>query len=261
MHIKLNNLIIFPFLLLLFKSSIVFCQIPMETIPARLQDANSLEFKGAFEFKTSNEIKEKSIPLEFTYGLTNRFELDFLATVYTSISSTAAPYASGFGDLEVTLLSLLSKEHRKFPAIALGGEVKIPTAKNPLLGTQKFDYSAYIIASKKFGNLDTHINFEYTFVGQPTEMQLRNIYSFSIAGEYELSKKLELVAELSANTSSFLKETDDERQINPQVIPGELAGLIGARYRLFEKLKLISGIKYNNNKAFLIRTGIIYYFQ
>jgi hypothetical protein len=232
----------------------------LETSTARLKEAKELELNSQYEYHASKEIKEKSLELGIIYGLSSRLQLEIVSTIYTSVYSTLDPYAEGFGDIEAALFYLLVKEKKQIPAIALEGEVKIPTAKDTILGTQKFDYSAILIASKKFGKLDAHLNIGYTFVGQPTEMELQNIFSVSAAGEYELSEKFELVAEVLANTSSFLKETDEGRQIHPKIIPDEIAGLIGARYLPTEKLELALGFGYNNQKTFLIRSGVIYCF-
>lgn len=260
MNIRLRHLLVFSFLMPLLRISIVFCQISMETSTARLQEAKTFEIAGSFEFNSSKEITERSVPICLIYGLSSRFELGIEPIIYTSISTSKEPTASGFGDFEVALEYLLFKERKILPAIALEGQVKIPTANNPLIGTQRFDYSATLIASKKFGNLDTHINFGYIVVGQPEDIPLHNVFCFAAAGEFELSEKLEIVAEILANNSSFLNETNEDRLIHPGIIPGEIAGLIGARYELTEKHKMALGIGYNNKKALLIRTGLIYCF-
>jgi hypothetical protein len=244
----------------LLKISIVFCQIPMETSTTRLQEAKTFEIAGSFEFSGSKEITERSIPLCLIYGISNRLELAMQSVIYTSVSTSDEPTASGIGDFEVALEYLLFKERKILPSIALEGEVKIPTANNPLIGTQRFDYFATLIASKKFGNLDTHVNFGYIVVGQPEDIPLHNVFCFAAAGEFEISEKLELVTEILANNSSFLNETDEDRVLHPAIIPGEISGLVGARYGFTEKLRMALGVGYNNKKALLIRTGLIYCF-
>ena len=86
--------------------------------------------------------------------------------VGTRIGPNIGTQAAGAGDTEVTVQYLLHRKGRG-PAFALGGEVKFPTAKNSLIGTGKTDYAGILIASKKLGRVDTHLNLSYTFVGQP----------------------------------------------------------------------------------------------
>ena len=56
---------------------------------------------------------------------------------------------------------------------SLGGndpEVKVPTARNELIGTRKTDYAVYGIATRRFGpdgRFDAHANVSYTLVGRP----------------------------------------------------------------------------------------------
>ena len=88
------------------------------------------------------------------------------AAASAQVRPNAGQEASGVGDTEVTLQYLLHREGR-WPALALGGEIKLPTAKNSLIGTGRADYAGILIASRKFGDVDTHLNLSYTFVGQP----------------------------------------------------------------------------------------------
>jgi len=232
----------------------------METETARLIKAGSLEMELAFEYQTSSEGTENAVPMALIYGISSRFELMIEPVLYTSINPKSGSNASGFGDIETTLSYLLFSEKGNLPAIALAGEVKIPTAKNSLLGTKKFDYAGYIIASKRFGKFDTHLNLGYTIVGQPDDTQLDNIYNFAFAAEYLLNKKLEIVGEILGNTSSFSSETGNESTTSPEITAGEIVGMIGARYLVTPKLHIAFGINYDNKNALLFRPGITYSF-
>ena len=50
------------------------------------------------------------------------------------------------------------------PALALAGELKVPTGESPLIGSDQFDYSAYAIASKRFGRLAPAFEFYPVFL-------------------------------------------------------------------------------------------------
>jgi len=68
-----------------------------------------------------------------------------------------------------------------------GGELKLPTAHNRLIGTGKTDFTAWAIASKRFGRIDLHGNLEYTIVGKPAGTHLKNIIDYALAEEFHLS--------------------------------------------------------------------------
>lgn len=62
---------------------------------------------------------------------------------------------SSFGDTEATLIWKFSEERGAWPALAVEGEIKFPTARNRVVGTRKTDYAGYLVASHRHGALDT----------------------------------------------------------------------------------------------------------
>ncbi len=252
--INLNLLaVIISGFLILTAFQFLSAQQPLETETARLVKAKKLEIESSFEFQTSSEGTEKSLPFAIIYGIRNDLELMIEPVAYTSINPKAGVQAHGPGDIEITLSYLFRHESGHIPALSVAGEVKIPTAKDKLIGTQKYDYAGYIVASKRFGRFDTHINLGYTVVGQPDSLQLDNIFNFALASEYTLSKKTQLVAEVLANTSSL---AGDENNTSPEISTGEIVGMLGARYFLTSKVIFALGLNYDNKQAFLIRPGI-----
>ena len=102
---------------------------------------------------------------------------------------------------EVTAFRFL-EEQGWVPALAVAGEVKFPTARDVLIGTGKPDYTFTLVASKRFGNFDTHFNFGYTIVGQPGPIHLDNIFDFAVAEEWHaIPATFDVVAEFLANTA------------------------------------------------------------
>jgi hypothetical protein len=146
------------------------------------------------------------------------------------------------------------------PAIALAAEVKVPTATNDLIGTGKTDYTVLGIASKAAGRFDSHVNLGYTFVGSPAQANLGNIIDYAVATEFKFKPTLNLVAEVIGNTSSTSESGDEVTPQDPQVIPeaagGESSILIGARYKPRPGISIGAGLSYDNNQAFLVRTGV-----
>ena len=169
----------------------------LETETARLRLPGAVQGGLNYEFQTSAEGHESAVPFLFEYGITDRLELAVEPVAATRIRPRVGPKAAGFGDTEMTLTYLAMRESRSFPALAFAGEIKFGTARNPLIGTGEPDYAAYLIASKRFGRLDTHFNLTYTFVGQPpgpemTGSKLSNTIGGALAGMYTVGARFRI---------------------------------------------------------------------
>ncbi|OGV63481.1 MAG: hypothetical protein A2283_05260 [Lentisphaerae bacterium RIFOXYA12_FULL_48_11] len=106
----------------------------------------------------------------------------------------------GLGDLMLgTKLELVS-EHGWLPAQALSPLVKIPTADAEKgLGSGEIDYDLTWIASKVIGKkANAHINVGYTWVGDPPSEDLRDIFHYGLAVDYQLVETLQLEGEVFA---------------------------------------------------------------
>jgi hypothetical protein len=242
----------------------VHAQQPLETETARPLKAGVFEIQTSFEYQTSSDGTERAAPLGLEYGITNRVSLLVEPVLYTSIRPKLGPSATGLGDLEATLSYLVVEERRRLPALEIAGEIKPPTARNAIIGTGKTDFAAYVFASKRYGNFDTHANIGYTFVGKPAGTQLDNIINVAFAGEYFLNKKVDLVAEFLANTSSGAGEKSvliSPNLSTPEAVAGERIGMIGFRYHFRPDVALAFGINYDNNHAVLIRSGVTFNFH
>jgi hypothetical protein len=123
----------------------------LETETARTLRAGQLEVGAGYEFQHSSEGNETAIPFAFELGITDRVGLLVEPVPYTAIRPKVGSSATGSGDLEITASYLMRDESGRIPAIALAFEEKVPTAKNNLIGTGKPDHTAYVIASKRFG--------------------------------------------------------------------------------------------------------------
>ncbi len=264
---------------------------PLETETARLRPRGQFQFETTFEYQTSPEGFETAVPLAFEYGITNDLELLVEPVVHANIRPEVGRKAKGVGDLEITLTYLFFHERAWIPALALAGEVKIPTASDTLIGTGETDYSPFLIASKSFGSRwDTHVNFGYAILGEPPGVKLDNIFTYAAAAEYHLiSHRLDIVGELVGNTSSSpttieapmpggpgsgegpaVRARPDRSDARPGIRQAqasesgasteaageEIAGLVGARYYIRPNLFLSIGASYDNNRAILIRPGV-----
>src|SRR5712671_4728652 len=126
----------------------------LETETARLPARGSWEIGGNYEYQRSSDGRESAFPWAIQYGLGDTWELLVEPVTSTAIRPAGASRVSGSGDLEITLTHLFRKDSGSRWALAWAAEVKVPTGKRPLIGTGEYDYTGYLIASKRFGKFD-----------------------------------------------------------------------------------------------------------
>lgn len=226
---------------------------PLETELARLPEQGHGAVYVNAEYQTARDGSELALPLEFEYGLTDRLEIAIEPVVFTKINPKTGAGASGFGDTEITLTYLLFDETNQIPAIAIAGEVKIPTTKDPLIGTGANDYRAFGILSKRFGPYDVHFNLGYTFVGQTSGGSYNDIIDASVAVQYELTPQVSLVGEVLANTSAGGNESTVGA--TRELASSNVTAMVGAAFKPVEGLELSLGVTRDTDKATLFRIG------
>jgi hypothetical protein len=226
----------------------------LETESARLLRAGSLVVAQNVEFQTSSDGTETALPFSIEYALTDRLELLVEPVPYTAIRPRTGSRATGLGDLEATLIGLVASERGGRPALALAGEVKLPTAPRPLIGTGATDFTGYLIASKRFGRLDAHVNVGYSILGRPAGALVQNIVSGAIAGEYTLAGRSEFFAEVLANTSGT--PAGPESVTTPEVAGGAVEASVGFGRHLTPSLFGSFSVSVDDNGAVLFRPGV-----
>ena len=237
----------------------------LETETARLLPRHALAIGGAFESQTGGGGDERAVPFIVEYGISDRVELAVEPVPYTAIFPEGGVRARGVGDLEGTLSVRLRNESISVPAIAFAAEVKVPTAKNALIGTGRADYTGWAIASKQFGRFDTHANVAYTLTGSPRGPKLNNPWTGALAGVYRPNAAYELFAETMATTAATSAEGGDG-VVTPvtgmtPVIPPEAAGAllfgsVGAGRYVLPQFLLFGSVSYDNTGATLLRVGM-----
>ncbi|SRR6266550_1538101 len=234
----------------------------LETETARLLPAHWWTIGNAFEFQTSGEGTEAAMPFAVEYGITDNLELLVEPVPYTSIRPKVGRRAMGFGDIEATLTGRVRQESRHGPALAFAAEVKVPTARDTLIGSGEPDYTGYFIASKRLGRIDTHVNVAYTIVGKQDNVQLNNIVSFAVAGVYRRSPsaRTQIFGEVLGNTAA-VPGSESATTGAPEVAGGELVGTLGAGREIGAGLLLYFAVSYDNNNAVLLRPGITWRFR
>lgn len=243
--------------------------VPMETETARTIRKNGFEGNAAFEYQQSGDGSEIAIPLAFEYGILENLELLVEPVLFSAIHPDTGRKASGLGDLEVTLNWRFLEERGARPALGLAGEAKVGLADDILIGTGKSDFAAYLITSKALGGWDVHGNLGYTWVGQPTgikdptgnpiQVRLNDLMSFSLGLEQKDYRKLQFLAEVSGNMPTPFQKAGNapENPITPEASGGEVVGTVGARYFFRPKLAATVGISFDNSNALLVAPGFI----
>jgi hypothetical protein len=239
----------------------------LETETARPLGRGVWEISGNVEYQVSSEGNESALPFALEYGLTDRLELLAEPVAWTAISPNTGAHATGVGDLEMTLTWLARAETARTPALALAGELKIPTARNTLIGTGETDAALYLIASRRRGRFDTHANLSYTFVGQPPEANLKNIFGFALAAELGLGQagSNALFGEALGNTASASNPEPSTgtggETATPEAPAGEVSVTVGAAHYFVTGLRAALGLSIDNSGAVLFRPGFTYRFH
>lgn len=231
----------------------------LETETARFMNRGSFEIGLAYEFQTSADGREYAAPIAFEYALTNRVSVLVEPVPYTSIRPRTGRRATGAGDLEITISFLAVAERSRMPALAFAGEVKVPTARDTLIGTRKTDYAFYAIGSKKLGRFDSHANIGYTFVGKPAGFRVSNVLYGALATEFRATAELIAFGEALVQTAAVPDgESGDASggQGVPELGGNETVGTLGVGYAIKRGAVLSFSVSRDNNAATLFRTGL-----
>jgi len=206
------------------------------------------------EVQASSEGTEAAIPTFVEGGLGDRVELVIEQVALAAVRPTMGTRASGLGDLEATLLVLAVHERARLPAVAVAAEVKIPTARNALLGTREADYTGYLVLSKRIGPVDLHLNASYAVLGDPPAVNADNVFGGALAAKYRRGK-LDLFGELLFATAA-VPEGMGEQEQGGELVGGETVGTLGGGYHVSRAALITLGLSIDNNAAVTIHPGL-----
>ncbi len=233
----------------------------LETEDSRPLNPGQVELGAALEYQASKEGYEMALPLSFEYGISKRFTFLLEPVPFTTIHPKASEHVSGLGDLEMTLFYQVIKETKKIPSISLSAEVKLPTAKDSLIGTGKADFTPFFIASKTTGKFFTSLNLSYTLLGKPKGVVANNLLNYAAGTVFELSSNSILFGECYGNTSAFgadVPEVPGSPQTTTEISGGEVVASVGYGHYISRNLLFSVSISYDNNRALLFRPGIVW---
>ena len=232
-----------------------FCAQPLETETARLPGKGHGSVELGLEYLTSKDERGLVVPGLLRYGVTDRLQLTVEPVAYKAINPKVGRTQRGIGDTELIVTYLVADETARRPALALAGEVKLPTAKSPDLGSGKTDVRVFGIASKRVGRFDLHANFGYTLVGDPAGANFANLVDYAVAAEYTYSPRIVLMAEAFGETPVG-KSTAG----GPEAATTVVTGMLGLRYKPADRVKVWFAVTYDTEGEAVFKPGIAFAF-
>jgi len=230
---------------------IAYAARPLSTDDAGVVDAGHMEIESGFEYINQND-EENNLSLVMKCGLVKNLDIG-LEIPYKFIDVAQGGDVDGIGDMIITTKYHFLDETPNLPALALSFNVKTESGNSDKgLGSGEVDYSLNGIITKGINKFISHLNIGYTFVGDPTGENLDNIFSYSVALEYPLNERLNLVGEVIGETT-FDRDFDD----NP------FSGLAGLNYGFNDTVSYDFGVGFKISEAspdYTITTGLTFGF-
>jgi len=240
------------FVQLLFCSSSAFAARPLTTDDAGTVEKGKLQFEMGFDFtRQDNHDREISPSLTVSYGLLEKMDVG-IGSTYLFVRPKKGENEDGLGDTEIKLKYRLLDEKDWIPAFAVTGKLKIPTAsESKCLGSGKTDFGINTIVTKNLSKRWVlHLNLGYTFIG---EHGVNNEFNYSAAGQFILSDKWALVAEIVGVNNFNGRRGDDP-----------ISSLFGTYCLISNNIVWDAGIEIGMNKAapdFRLTTGLTLLFK
>ena len=101
-------------------------------------------------------------------------------------ASGTRSHAHGIGDVTLALLYTIDPPREWLPYVELGAKVKFGTADEDM-GTGRNDYTLGIELDQTYGRVTPFVGFGYRFVGDPTGVDLHDIWLASAGASYDVS--------------------------------------------------------------------------
>lgn len=228
---------------IIFTSNLVYSAHPLITDDTGTQgkDNKQLEINTEYRWDKEYGIKEKSFEVAtiLSYGLLENVDLIFgLPYEFMEVKDLATGSKDkirGIGDASVELKWRFFEKDGL--SIALKPGISLPTGDyDKGLGNGRIGYGGYLILTQELKPLVLHLNFGY-FRNESKDEQRRDIWHASIAGEYEMTKRLRLVGNLGIETNPDLAFKTDPA-----------FGLLGLIYSVNDNFSFDLGYKHGLNK-------------
>ncbi len=234
-------------LYLLAFPSVVFAVRPLSTDDAGTVGRMHFEIESGFEYADATN-NESTWATALKYGLLEKLDIA-IEIPYQYINN--CDDEDGLGDITFSSKYHFLEETEGLPAMAISSSIKTKTGNDDKnLGTGEMDYSATAILTKELDNITghkiiAHLNLGYTY----TDKSHDDIFSYGLAVEYPFNNRLNLVGELTGETTNFEGDFND----NP------FAALMGFNYAFSELLRFDFGMSVGISEAspdYTIITGL-----
>ena len=230
---------------------LAFAARPLSTDDAGTVEKGSVEIEYGVEYVKGSD-HETAMSLVLTTGVLSC--LDFGVEVpYVFIDAKEASDSDGFSDVSIFTKCSFVKDKDVFPDTALKFSYKTHSGNNDRnLGTGKPEYSLNGIFSKAWDQLTAHLNIGYAFREDFKEEDNEDALTYSVAFEYALSDKTNLVAEVVGETA--LKRKFDDNSCS---------ALVGVNHSLNDNLTLDFGVGTGISRSdpdFKVTSGITFTF-
>ncbi len=238
--------------ILIFLISFIFTRYVFAARPLSTDDAGVVE-KGAYEVEYGVEYinqldKEINLSLVLKRGLFENLDLG-IEIPYQFINFREGSKTDGFSDIKLTTKLNIIKDRTIIPDISLSFSYKVDSANDDKsLGTGKPEYTITSIFSKAIDEITFHINLGYSFKEDFDDSDNEDTLNYSLASEYRVNDKLNLVGEINGDTVLKRKFNDNS-----------CTALLGFNYAIKEWFVFDLGFGFEISKAspdFKVTSGL-----
>jgi len=176
---------------------------PLNINDAPALDPRNIQIEAGVGYVKDSDCDHYDLPIAVTYGVTPGLEAGIgFGGQFEQRTETDGEtiHEDGLGDLTVGAKWNPVIEQGLLPALAIGPQVKFPTAsRDDDLGSGEIDYDLTAIATKSFGDAAAvHANAGYSWIGDPDSENLDDLVHYGIALEIQLHPKAQWVGEVFA---------------------------------------------------------------
>jgi hypothetical protein len=207
---------------------------------------------SGFEYEGDSEEKQYDFPFLVEYGVTDALTVT-VEPDYTVIQPAGTVSIRGWGDLETSAVFEFVSERRSRPSLSAEVLVKWPTATSDSLSTGEIDYSVGGIISKEFVRFDVDSEWLYTFVGDPSAIDLANSSEISLAAAWHMTRSIDVEVEGVTSSGGGFRGSG---QSNLSRLPSDIAAegrqyeaTLGLSERFGAHFKLEAGVIYKSDGA------------
>jgi len=233
---------------------------PLEVASARLARPGSVRLEVGFERDMNAGRSVYNIPFALDCAINHRFALRLEPVLYSRHDHPNGSTVAGVGDFALEASAVAWSETGRLPGVAFGAEVALPAANGTPAVTASAEYALSLILSKRVASADVHANAGYVVVDDPDGLQTRNVFRYGFAIERRL-RRFDAVAEVIGHTDALRHDAAAHGSVpgltlGSEVTGNELAGMLGARYHMSDRIVFSMGVGYDSDHSIQVQPGI-----